>query len=287
MNVSWDDHYPDQKILKKEVNYLCDAFVEVLLETIPKKEIAGIYFKGSAKKEWDSPLDYVPEISDIDIHLLFTDDTSIDRHLGTTEQAIDIQSKVEKRYFSKIARPYHIPRPQLMILNHILREENFISSPKSTISVLYGKEYPYSDKDETKIKEIDCKHILDEEEFISKFPLQIIDKPSKYLWQSLRNLVWHISPVGSRVLSMMGTKYAIAWGINRTRIVALLEKKGEKQLVNDYTQFYLSGWEYFLSKYSDTDAGRSAIIAGINTLNRAIQIAKSYISSLKLSNKSG
>ena len=79
MSVSWDNHYPNPNILKKEIKYMLDSFVEALLEIIPKKDIAGIYFKGSAIKEWASPLDYVPEISDIDIHLLFSDDSFVMR----------------------------------------------------------------------------------------------------------------------------------------------------------------------------------------------------------------
>lgn len=258
---------------------MLEAFVEVLFEAIPKSDIAGIYFKGSAQKKWESPLDYVPELSDIDIHLLFSDDSSIEKYLGMAEKAINIQSKVEERYFSKIPKPIHIPRPQLLVLNGILDEEDFISSPKSTITVLSGKDYPEpNSKVLERIKQIDCKHLIDEEQFLLKFPLHIVDKPSKYLWQSLKNLIWRVSPVGSRVLSIMGTPYEKAWGINRTKIVALLKEVREHQLVQDYSQFYLSAWDYFLSNYTDTDIGRKAIIHGINALGKGIQIAKSYLS---------
>ena len=55
-----------------------------------------------------------------------------------------------------------------------------------------------------------------------------------------------------------------------------LDALGEKQLVRDYSQFYLNAWDYFLSDYSDTNAGRGAIVAGIHALSRAIEIAKQY-----------
>ncbi len=280
MNVSWDEHYPDPNILKKEIKCILDAYMEVLFETIPRLDIAGIYFKGSGYKEWETPLDYVPEISDVDIHLLLSDDQSVERYLGTTEQAIEIQKKVEKRYLEKVAEPYHFPRPQLMILNLLLRERDFVSSPKRTISVLFGKEYPVSDcSNHERIVNIDCSHLLDEEEFILKFPLHIIDKPSRYLWQSLRNLVWHISPIGSRVLSIKGMPYEKAWSMNRTRIIAHLKEIGEQRLAQDYTQFYLDCWEYFLSRYRDTDVGRNAIMAGIKALKRGVELAKSGVRS--------
>ena len=50
------------------------SIVEALLRQIPSSEVAGIYFKGSAQKRWDSPVDYVPEVSDVDIHVLLRDD---------------------------------------------------------------------------------------------------------------------------------------------------------------------------------------------------------------------
>jgi len=169
-----------------------------------------------------------------------------------------------------------------MILNLLLHEEDYIPSPKNAISVLHGIDYPGPDPFKLKrIKMIDCQHLINAEQFLRKFPLHVIDRPSKYLWQSLRNLVWHISPIGSRVLSIRGTPYENVWGMNRTKIVALLNESGEQKLAQNYSQFYFSGWDYFLSNYADTNAGRKAIIAGINVLRNGIEIAKTYLSSLK------
>ena len=48
--LKWDSNYPDKKVLRKEIKLMIDAFLEVLLEEIPKSEIEMIYFKGSAQK---------------------------------------------------------------------------------------------------------------------------------------------------------------------------------------------------------------------------------------------
>ena len=277
MTILWDDQYPDQRILQNEIGYRTEAFVEVLLEEIPKSEIEGVYFKGSAQKEWESPLDYVPEISDVDIHILFSNDSSIERYLRSMDKATHIQSKVEERYFSKAPKPVHIPRPQLIILNSLQRDEDYIPSPKSAVTVMYGKDYPEPDYSNVeKIRFSDCKRLISEEEFISRFPLQIVDRPARYLWEALRTLVWHVSPSGPRVIHILGIPTEKAWGSNRTRIVSLLRETGEHQFAEDYARFYLSGWQYFLSKYSDTDAGRSTVISGIRALNKAVEIAKSW-----------
>ncbi len=276
--LEWNSNYPDKKILKEEIDSILEVFVEVLLEEIPKSEIEMIYFKGSAQKIWNSPIDYVPELSDIDIHLLFSRDSSIEKYLGSTSRALDIQSKVELRYFSKIKNPLHIPRPQLMILNHLMNEKDFIPTPKSAVSVLYGKGYPEPDySNDEKIKNIDRNRILSEEKFLSEFSLKVIDKPAKYLWNSLKDLVWHVSPLGPRVLHILGVRTEEAWSINRSQILTLLKETGEVQLAKDYSGFYLYGWKYFLSNYKDTNAGRSSIISGANALSRGIEIAKSLI----------
>lgn len=274
-HIAWDERYPEMDILRNEIQCMLDAFLRVLLRNIPESCFAGIYFKGSGQKPWDSPLDYVPEISDVDIHILLENEDLIGKHFGTTEQALAIQAQIEELYFSRKANPVHVPRPQIVLLNPALKDKDFVPSPSNTIDVLYGKPYPLPDGSVLKrLREIDCKHLLDEEPFLSEYPQHVIDRPSKYLWQAVRNLVWHISPIGSRVLSINGKSYEEAWGINRTSIVKNLVKLGEKQLVRDYSQFYMNAWDYFLSDYCDTNAGRGTVVAGIHALSRAIEIAK-------------
>ncbi len=277
IRAAWDERYPEMDILRSEIRCMLNAFLKVLLRNIPESCIAGIYFKGSGQKPWDSPLDYVPEISDIDIHILLENENLIAKHLGTTEQALAIQAQVEELYFSGNDNPIHIPRPQIVLLNPVLKDKDFVPSPPNTIEVLYGKPYPSPDKSALKrLRKIDCKRLLDEEPFLSEYPHHVIDRLSKYLWQAVRNLVWHISPIGPRILSIKGKSYEGAWGINRTNIVKILAELGEKQLVRDYSQFYMNSWDYFLSDYSDTNAGRGAVVAGIHALTRAIEVAKEY-----------
>jgi hypothetical protein len=277
MKPTWDEQYPKKDILRKEIEYMLDAFLHVLLENIPESHIAGIYFKGSGQKRWDSPIDYVPEISDVDIHLLLSEDKMIEWYLGTVEQALAIQAAVEERYLKKANEPVHVPRPQLVMLNAIVKDEDFVPSPTNTIRILYGTPYPSANKILLeRLSLIDCRRLLDEEHFVSAFAAHIIDRPSKYVWQGLRNLVWHISPIGSRVLSIRGESYGDAWGVNRTAIVGKLGAMGEHELARDYAQFYLNAWDYFLSGYRDTNAARGAIVAGMHALQRAIEIAKRY-----------
>ena len=74
---------------------MAECFVSVLLDRIPSDEVRGVYIKGSAQKQWESPLNYVPEISDVDMHLWFHGDDTWKTHLGTVSQALEVQRRVE------------------------------------------------------------------------------------------------------------------------------------------------------------------------------------------------
>ena len=41
-----------------------------------------------------------------------------------------------------------------------------------------------------------------------------------------------------------------------------MRDRGFDRLADDYTDYYLSAWDYFLSGFKDTDAGRSAVDLG-------------------------
>lgn len=71
---AWDARYPDMEILRHEVSSMVESYVRTLLDAVPNDHTRVIYLKGSSKKRWDAPIDYVPEASDIDIHLWFHDD---------------------------------------------------------------------------------------------------------------------------------------------------------------------------------------------------------------------
>jgi hypothetical protein len=274
---TWNSHYPDPDVLRKEIKNMCDVFVHVLIEAVPEKEVTGVYLKGSAQKEWDSPLDYVPEISDLDIHLLFANDTGVITYLGTSESALDIQQKVELRFFRQIPDPYHVPRVQLMVLNELLKEPDFCASPRGTISVLYGRAYSYpAGPDEEHVRRTDCTYLLEQEKYLLNYPQHAIDKYAKYLWHSLRTMVWHVSPTAPRVLSILGVPFERTWSVNRTTMVTLLDEKGQHELARNYGQFYINAWEYFLSHYENTDAGRAAARSGIRVLQKGIELARTY-----------
>ena len=259
---------------------MAECFVEVLLDAVPRREIRGIHLKGSSLKHWDSPLDYVPEVSDVDMHILFHKNDAWPQHLGTVAQAIDIQKQVERLYFSKISEPLHTPRPQLIVLNQFLqdRDRDFVGSPPGAVEVLYGEEPDPPDYQEPdRIRRGECIQTIKDAGHLEALPMQVIDKPGRYLWQSLRDLTWRVSPAGPRVLHISGLGTADVWSLNRTAVVAKLNEAGRHCLADDYAAFYMFAWDYFLSRYENNEAGRYAIGAGARVLTQASEIAADWL----------
>jgi len=275
VEVSWTDRFPDQAALRAEVRALVEAFVEVILARIPHDEIAAIYFKGSARKQWDSPLDYVPEISDVDIHLLMRNEGDVERRLGAVAQTLPFAADVERAYLAKVKSPLHFPRPQVTIVNKLLSDPDYCPSPKETVETLYGEEYPAAAyADEAALGELCRRRILDDASAITTYPTRVMDRPGRYMWEIIRDLNWRVSPTGPRVLSVRGVPTREAWSLNRTHVVRRLRDVGETELAAHYRGYYLSGWDYFLSGLRDTDAGRRLVAAGVAVLARGLAIAQ-------------
>ncbi len=275
----WSSRYPDPGRLRSEAICLAECIRDQLLQTVPALEIRGIHLKGSAVKTWDSPLDYVPEISDVDVHVWFRDDLAWREYLGTVEKALDFQRGVEKRFSCRIPQPVHEPRPQLIVVNKMIAElEHFVHSPQSTVSVLFGEESPvpdYSDADA--IRRYDAAALVEQGKWTGRMPLHLVDRPGRYVREGLRQLTFRVSPVCSRVLHISGVDTDASWSVNRTKGTAMLRDWGHGGLADSYSAYYLSAWEYFLSGYTDTEAGRSAIAAGSRALTEGAKLGRLWL----------
>ena len=238
----WDSRYPDRGRLRLEAECLAECFSDQLLAQIPEGEIRAIYLKGSVVKPWESTLDYVPEVSDVDMHVWFHDDGAWPKYLGTVPQALEVQRGVEARFAARISRPLHEPRPQLIVMNKMMAEhEGFLHSPGSTVSVLYGDEYPEADySDPAGIRRHDSTQLVHEAEWVDAMPLHLVDKPGRYLREALRVVSWRVSPAGPRVLHVSGIGTEQAWSMNRTGVTLALRDLGLTSLAEGYTTFYLS-----------------------------------------------
>ena len=83
-----------------------------LLDVLPAQSIRTIYFKGSAQRPWDSLLDYVPELSDVDVHV-WLHEAAVSSDEITLETALQVQTAIERIYAERVPEPLHVPRPSL------------------------------------------------------------------------------------------------------------------------------------------------------------------------------
>ncbi|KIQ54974.1 hypothetical protein [Meiothermus taiwanensis] len=270
----WSDRYPSRAQLRREVDAMLEAVLEALLGQLGEEAFVGIYAKGSALKPWDGPLDYVPELSDIDVQLVLRDPEL----LNDIELALGIQAEMERRFFQRVPQPLHLPRPQIMVINPYLSDPRFSPSPAAVVQQLFGKPYtevhPLTNREA--VREADRWGLLEhaKPEDLKAFPLNFIDMPGKYLFHCLRQLTWRVGPTASRVLSLLGRSFEEAWGHNRTHLVGQLEAAGQEQLAADYAGFYLCAWDFFRSGYTDSDSARQAIVHGVRALETGRQVAQ-------------
>ncbi|PCC73721.1 hypothetical protein SAMN02745121_06839 [Nannocystis exedens] len=276
--MTWDAPYPEPARIRGEVEGMTSAYVTALLERLPRDELVGLYAKGSAVKPWHAPLDYVPELSDVDLHVLVQDPARLDAAIGGLRGALDLQARAEVLYFERFPDPIHVPRPQLVALHALKDQPLYVPSVASTVRVLLGAPYPTATAhDAASIRRIDAASLLQHEDYVARLPWAVVDTPAKFLWDRLRELAWRVSPTGSRALSVLGLPYADAWGINRSTAVRQLQALGEDALAAAFAGFYAAAWDFFLSGYDDGAAARRAVLAGAEALDRGARLGRAAL----------
>lgn len=279
MPPKWSDRFPDRNELRAETRCLAGCVRDQLLALIPGDQIRGIYLTGSTVKAWDSPLDYVPEVSDVDIHVSFRDDISWRKHLDTVPLALEVQAAIEACFESRRPRALHRPRPQLLVLNKLMAERRgFVYSPPSTVVVLHGEPYPkddYSNPDT--IRRHNAVDLIERAEFVQRVPLLAIDRLWTHARDLLSQLTWRISPVGPLALHLSGLDTKHVWTLNRTRVTTALRGLALHDLADAYIAFYLYAWDYFLSGFTDTTACRTAILAGTQVLTEGADLGQQWL----------
>jgi hypothetical protein len=272
--VQWDSHYPDPGEIRREVEAMTRSCVDALLAIIPRDQIEALYLLGSAIRKWDTPLDYVPEFSDVDIHVLFADDDAVHSSLDEVSQGLRIQDSMDEGYHKVIALPLHVPRVQLKVANELRQQPDYTQPPPDTVRVLLGQLPSAPLADAATLRALAGQNLLDTSPFLVTLGRHIADMAGKHLWVLVRSLTWRVAPTGPRGLELLGVPHADVWSLNRSAIVERLEEMREGELARDYAAFYLDAWEGFMSECRTDEAARRAVWAGAQVLARGIAIAQ-------------
>jgi hypothetical protein len=263
-----------EKNLRKDITLMLETVKEVLLKSFGKS-IVGIYFKGSANKKWDSLIDYVPELSDIDIHVMFKNQKIYDSFCLDINKVLKLTEQLESLYFKKNKYPSHLPPLQLLSLNKIHSEEDYVPPVQSTVATIYGKEYSlyYNPKKHIiDIKKRSRKQILEHESVLRTIRTKGCYRYGNYLYKYLNELSWRLSSAGPNFLCLNNFTYENAWSLNRTYIVKNLKKLKYMNLAKSYHDYYYYAHRYFITKDS-TDL-RKAVKNGYTALDLMIKKAK-------------
>ncbi|PWI49360.1 hypothetical protein CEE45_02160 [Candidatus Heimdallarchaeota archaeon B3_Heim] len=264
------------KVARKDVQTCLNIWKDIRTKEFPDR-IEVIYAKGSACKPWESEIDYVPVISDVDIHVRFTESNREDPlSLLDMNEAINIAQRYEEIFLNMRSHSLHLPRVQVVNVNSIIKDPTFIFPRADDIVLLYGwYENPNLVTDEF-IRKLDREWILsDLSEYLKTLSEKTFDRSGLDYWIQLRSMNWRVSPTPVRLLTqfLQCSPYEI-WTWNRSKIVRELIDQDLTSLVTSYQNFYLSGWKLFLSNFSETKYYRDLLKHGYSVLSKAQNILK-------------
>ena len=272
--------YTDQmKITRKDVKTCITCWKEILTDEFPE-QITVMYAKGSACKPWESDIDYVPVISDVDIHVRFiTKDKNDPLSLLPVKDAINMTEKYEKLFFRRRKHFLHLPRVQIVNVNEIIKDPTFIFPRIEDILLVYGWYDPPVQVSDKNIRESDKKRALsDLTDYLSILSEKTFDRSGMDYWIQLRSMTWRVSATPVRLLTQLLDISQISpyevWTWNRSRIVKELITQDLTSLAMSYQNFYLSGWKLFLSGFSETGHYREMLNYGHSVLSNCLNLIK-------------
>ncbi|MHA2356206.1 MAG: hypothetical protein ACXADC_13580 [Candidatus Thorarchaeota archaeon] len=267
----------DFAVLHKEARHdirMClQSWIEVLRDELGDR-IDYVYSKGSSMKNWDSPIDYVPVVSDVDIHILLKDDE--DFFYGCEERfdaAMRLSQRFEDRFFELEPEPLHFPRSQLIHVNRYKNEDSFVMPRVEDVQPLIGhppqEQLPSNDT----IRQIDLKNLMELEEYIQWLPMGAMDRAGFDFWSLIRRMLWRVSPSPVRVITQTHDNAYEVWNWNRTKLSAYLLEMGLDEIEKFYREFYMAGWRLFISGYTSRADFRGVAISGYYLLKRCHEYA--------------
>ncbi len=261
---------PDTDRLRSEVDAMVAAVVEALLDRFGPG-ILGLWFKGSAQKPWDSSIDYVPELSDVDIH--FRADEVTLAQFCDLDTALGLHADIGARFAAVCPAPLHVPRPQLVSAAEM---ERFLPAPIGTVQTLHGP-VPAgpTDLDQEATRRADAASVLAsaDPQVLGRAIADLLERPGHHLFALVRSLSWRVAPLGPRILSVLGVDYDVAWSGNRTSVVRRLCDLGQDGLAGHVVTFYEAAWDAYVSGWADGEAGRTAFASAVRALRLGATVA--------------
>ncbi|MFX1370178.1 MAG: hypothetical protein ACFFAY_16430 [Promethearchaeota archaeon] len=263
------------KSARHDVRMCIQAWADVLRETLGNR-IDYVYSKGSSCKKWDSPIDYVPVLSDVDIHICLKDnDWFFAESELPFEDAMDLSRKFEERFFELESDPLHFPRSQLIHVNEFMQKnERFIPPIIEHVHPVIGvpKRMPFPSVENA--RKWDKENVLELEEYLKEVSMSVVDRAGFDFWSQIRRICWRVSPMPVRLITQIHENPYEVWTWNRTQIATKLGEMGLADIERLYRDYYMAGWRLFLSEFRNRHEFREVVHNGLRLLNECLKQVK-------------
>ncbi|MFW9954311.1 MAG: hypothetical protein ACFFD3_07140 [Candidatus Thorarchaeota archaeon] len=270
------DYAKFHKMAREDVNACIAVWKQILSEE--DREVEYAYSKGSATKAWDSPIDYVPEISDVDIHIFTTKAVGLFNPPYNFDDAMQLSEEYETRFHEIRPDAFHMPRSQIINIEQLKEVLEHYCPPRlSDVQVLLGEPEQEEFPDTDIIRKKDVINLIQLEEHIEPIPRQVFDKAGHDFWYIIRSMTWRVSPSPVRILSQTHDDPIDLWSWNRTKIEQELRNQDYESIADSYRGFYMSGWDLFLSDFKSRSAYREVVTHGYNLLKQCHDEGKKFI----------
>jgi hypothetical protein len=275
---AWDAVRADPAELRLDVDAIAEAVRAALLESLPRDSIRAIWFTGSAAKDWTSPVDYVPELSDVDVHVWLAEGRDDARRaLNDLASALRRHEIMERMFRELRPAPSHTPRVQVVLHNELLALDDYLPAPRSVVRTLHGEEYRFArPKEVANACVVDARALIanGDEGVLQAAIFDLVARPGRHFFHLVRTLSWRVSPLASRVLMVRGVAYERAWGSNRTACLHQLEEVGETELCAEFISYYTSAWDSYADDWENSSANRQTFAAAVRALRRGRAIGE-------------
>ncbi|TFF91227.1 hypothetical protein EU545_04990 [Candidatus Thorarchaeota archaeon] len=261
---------------KRDVLMSVEVWTDVL-EQYLGNHLVYAYAKGSGMKSWGSPIDYVPILSDVDIHLKLRDKNNqglFPASKDVFDDSMKLSLAYEEEFLKRSSEHLHVPRSQLVVLDKLTEMVVYVPPKKSQVYPMVGEIPEPVLPEADAIRRIDLQNIYAMEEFIERIPSRVSDRSGLDFWSVIREMTYRVSPAPVRLLSQTHDSPIDLWGLNRSDISRELRNESYGDIAEHYRAYYLAAWNLFLSAFTDLKAFRTTTSQGYYALLKTLQAAK-------------
>jgi hypothetical protein len=260
---------------REDIQVALSVWTEILGS--PERGAKFAYAKGSATKEWDSPIDYVPVVSDLDIHVEYPEGKSFVHSPDEFADAMEVSTEYERRFYERHRDSLHLPRSQVIPLEQLKKAIIYIPPRRSDVRVLFGELGSLDIPDIDTIRHVDLENLQELGTFLQDMPLKVVDRTGLDFWTTIRFMAWRVSPSPVRLLTQVYDDPIDLWSWNRSQTEGLLREYNYDKLADLYHDFYMAAWEAFLTDFKSSYSLRECTKHGYYLLKGCFQESQSFI----------